>query len=259
VLDGQVGSGQYNGAAAQVWANSGFMTLLTPFPFTGRHPRQLTPEEGRHMVAHIERAVDLLDSQGLIDRTKMAIAGWSWAGVQTDYVLTHSNIRFAAAATTDNYEFNLIQFTMLFGSSAQWDVFRRAWQDQFPWGESAERWRNQSIEFKLDRAKSPWLIEVHGNENVSLYAETYAALKTLKTPVEFYIYPDAPHSVKSPAHRLRSLSTHTDWFRFWLQGYEDSDPAKQGQYVRWRDMREKWKEAKITESTGDQTVGGRIH
>ncbi len=28
-----------------------------------------------------------------------------------------------------------------------------------------------------------------------------------------------------------------DWFRFWLQGYEDPDPAKAEQYKRWRELR----------------------
>jgi hypothetical protein len=28
-----------------------------------------------------------------------------------------------------------------------------------------------------------------------------------------------------------------DWFRFWLQDYEDPDPAKAEQYQRWRELR----------------------
>jgi len=28
-----------------------------------------------------------------------------------------------------------------------------------------------------------------------------------------------------------------DWFRFWLQGYEDPDPAKAEQYKRWGELR----------------------
>ena len=27
------------------------------------------------------------------------------------------------------------------------------------------------------------------------------------------------------------------WFRFWLQDYEDPDPAKAEQYARWRELR----------------------
>jgi hypothetical protein len=28
-----------------------------------------------------------------------------------------------------------------------------------------------------------------------------------------------------------------DWFRFWLKGEEDPDPAKVEQYARWRELR----------------------
>jgi hypothetical protein len=28
-----------------------------------------------------------------------------------------------------------------------------------------------------------------------------------------------------------------DWFRFWLKGEEDPDPAKTEQYKRWRELR----------------------
>jgi hypothetical protein len=29
-----------------------------------------------------------------------------------------------------------------------------------------------------------------------------------------------------------------DWFCFWLKGEEDPDPAKVGQYQRWRELKE---------------------
>jgi hypothetical protein len=37
--------------------------------------------------------------------------------------------------------------------------------------------------------------------------------------------------------RMASQGGSVDWFRFWLQGYEDPDPAKAGQYKRWRELR----------------------
>lgn len=40
-----------------------------------------------------------------------------------------------------------------------------------------------------------------------------------------------------PLHRLISQEMSVDWFDFWLDGHEDSDPKKQDQYVRWRQLR----------------------
>jgi hypothetical protein len=36
---------------------------------------------------------------------------------------------------------------------------------------------------------------------------------------------------------MASQGLSVDWFRFWLQGYEDPDPAKVEQYKRWRELR----------------------
>ena len=37
---------------------------------------------------------------------------------------------------------------------------------------------------------------------------------------------------------MASQGGSVDWMRFWLQDYEDPDPAKAEQYARWRKLRE---------------------
>ena len=46
------------------------------------------------------------------------------------------------------------------------------------------------------------------------------------------------HVLTNPAERLASQGGSVDWFRFWLQDYEDPDAAKTEQYKRWRGLRE---------------------
>jgi hypothetical protein len=45
------------------------------------------------------------------------------------------------------------------------------------------------------------------------------------------------HVITNPVERLASQGLTVDWFRFWLQGYEDPDPTKTEQYRRWRELR----------------------
>jgi dipeptidyl aminopeptidase/acylaminoacyl peptidase len=59
-------------------------------------------------------------------------------------------------------------------------------------------------------------------------------LRAMGKPIDVLYFPTAPHSTKQPRHRWRSLTMHVDWWRFWLQGYEDPDPTKAAQYRRWR-------------------------
>jgi hypothetical protein len=50
------------------------------------------------------------------------------------------------------------------------------------------------------------------------------------------------HVLTNPAVRMASQGGSVDWFRFWLQNYEDPDPAKAEQYARWRGLRKLQKE-----------------
>jgi hypothetical protein len=51
------------------------------------------------------------------------------------------------------------------------------------------------------------------------------------------VFPNEYHVKWQPAHRLAIYNRNLDWFRFWLQDYEDPDPAKTEQYTRWRQFR----------------------
>jgi len=62
-------------------------------------------------------------------------------------------------------------------------------------------------------------------------------LDGLGKPAELLYFATASHSTTRPQHRYRSLSTHIDWWRFWLQGAEDSSPTKAEQYARWRELK----------------------
>ena len=65
----------------------------------------------------------------------------------------------------------------------------------------------------------------------------YAGLYSLKKPVDLILLNSNEHAISNPAERMASQGTNVDWFRFWLQGYEDPDPAKAEQYKRWRELR----------------------
>jgi hypothetical protein len=42
--------------------------------------------------------------------------------------------------------------------------------------------------------------------------------------------------LQNPGQRLASQGGTVDWFDFWLNGHEDSDPVKAEQYKRWREL-----------------------
>jgi len=42
-----------------------------------------------------------------------------------------------------------------------------------------------------------------------------------------------------PADRLLAQEGDVDWFDFWLNGFEDPNPLKREQYLRWEGLKEK--------------------
>lgn len=55
--------------------------------------------------------------------------------------------------------------------------------------------------------------------------------------------------------RLASQGGSVDWFRFWLQGYEDPDPSKAEQYARWRGLRKLQEENEAKEHAAKRENG----
>src|SRR5437879_11222773 len=77
-----------------------------------------------------------------------------------------------------------------------------------------------------------------GYRAVGLYMlGPYSILYSLRKPVDMILLNTGEHGITNPAERMVSQGTNVDWFRFWLQGYEDPDPAKAEQYKRWRGLR----------------------
>ena len=73
--------------------------------------------------------------------------------------------------------------------------------------------------------------------------EPYAGLLLQHKPVELAVLPEGTHLLVKPWERLASSETNADWFRFWLKGEEDPDPAKRAQYERWRALRAQQEQA----------------
>lgn len=70
--------------------------------------------------------------------------------------------------------------------------------------------------------------------------ESWYRLRKGGAQVEWLEYPNESHIKRGPANKYFVYSRNLDWFRFWLQDYEDQQPGKRGQYERWRAMKSAW-------------------
>lgn len=194
-----------------------------------------TPNETEHVMSAYEGAIDLLDSEGIIDRGRVGIIGFSRTCLYVKYALTHSHQHFAAAVASDGFDGGYFEYVAAFplAKSEMESVTGAA-----PFAAGLETWLKKAPGFLLDRVQTP--IQLHANAPASLFEqwEWFSGLQRLNKPVDLFYLPAGTHILVRPRDRMLSEEQSVDWFCFWLKGEEDRNPAKAEQYARWRALRD---------------------
>jgi dipeptidyl aminopeptidase/acylaminoacyl peptidase len=240
--------------APQPIANSGMMYLIRTAPENYNQENEIARRQISKYPAGIAEAVQQMDiwesgikslsAKGLINPAKVGIIGFSRTGWYVEFMLTHGAFHFAAASVADNVEYSLGEYWLLNNASNSYDRIYGG----SPYGPALKNWIKYSIAFNLDKVHTPLLMEAmgHGVSNeipgeippkLAAKYETFVGLEKLNRPVELYFFPNQGHMPDAPKARIESLQQNVDWFRFWLQGCEDTDAAKADQYSRWRQLR----------------------
>lgn len=186
-------------------------------------------DQGR---AAVESAVKFLSAEGRIDRTRVGMGGLSYGSEVTLWTLAHSDVVSAASVSSISVTPTYYLFNSL--RSAFRSNLRKLWQLGAP-EETPERWREISPAYQLDRIKAPILFQMIEQEY--RMALDYALPLMRRHQADIYVFPDETHIKFQPRHKLAVYERNLDWFRFWLQGYEDPSPGKAGQYRIWRGMK----------------------
>lgn len=181
----------------------------------------------------VESAVHLLASEGRIDKSKVGMGGLSFGSEVTMWTLIHSDVIAAAsvASPTPSPMYYLLGRNI--GKSFL-SVLRSNWQLGAP-DETPTQWQKISPTLNLNRIRAPILMQFPEQEY--MFALGYAIPMMLGNRADVYVFPNEPHIKFQPEHKLAVYERNLDWFRFWLQGYENPDPTKAEQYTRWRSMR----------------------
>jgi dipeptidyl aminopeptidase/acylaminoacyl peptidase len=187
----------------------------------------------RAAQAGIEAAVDRLAAEGLVDPKRVGMGGLSFGSEVTTWMTMHSNRLAAASIASTQIEAAYYWANAIAGRDTP-EMLRQAWGLGAP-GETPQAWASLSPALNVDRISAPMLVQIPEQE-YRMIPEFIAKLSRSTTPSEVYAFPNEPHLLIQPRHRAAAYARNLDWFRFWLQGHEDPDPAKVEQYVRWRAM-----------------------
>ena len=165
----------------------------------------------------------------------MGIHGFSRTGLVVQEALVFSDIRFAAASIADANALGMLTYLWGFGGGYP-AMMDNEWIIGAPlWGEkNVKLWAERDPIYHLDRVHTPLRIDAY---SAPTWFDAYAILRRHQKPVEYWAYLDSTHNPVKPRQRLTTQGGNVDWYDFWLNGREDPDPAKAGQYERWRELR----------------------
>jgi dipeptidyl aminopeptidase/acylaminoacyl peptidase len=219
--------------AAQPLAGRGFVVLQ----FDEDLSSISTPGEALSETSAYESGIDYLDKLGLVDRDRVGVIGFSRSGLGVEYALTHSKYHFAAATLAEPSDGGYFAYLSFLPSWPWRSSDFEEINGGLPFGDGLASWMKNSPGFNLAKVTTPVRTEVYDSSRFFLVWEWFAGLSRLRRPVELVYIPDGAHVLVRPRDRLTSQQGNVDWFSFWLQGYEDPDPAKAEQYRRWRELR----------------------
>src|SRR5262249_22470896 len=97
------------GFAAQALAARDIVVLQVP----DSHDAMATPEEAPLMVKTYEKAIDFLETRGIIDRKHVGIIGFSRTCFYVKYMLSHSGYPIAAAVADDGIDGGYFSYVAL--------------------------------------------------------------------------------------------------------------------------------------------------
>jgi hypothetical protein len=217
--------------AARPLAAAGFVVLQ----IEDKHEQSEAFEEAKIHVNGYEAAIQQFADSGVVDPKRVGIIGFSRTCWYVEEALLEYPNRFAAAVIADGVDQSYLQYMLVAPENPS--LKSASENNARPIGKDLETWIKSAPGFRLAELKTPLRIQAIGPFSLLLEWETYASLRVQDKPVDLLYLPRGQHVLQNPAERLASEEGDVDWFRYWLKGEKDSDPAKRAQYERWDNLR----------------------
>lgn len=182
-----------------------------------------------------DAAVKELSGRGLIDPQKVGIEGFSWTCLWVTRAIVFGQTSYRAASITDGIIQSYMTYLVNLDNDGRWPELADGMYGP-PFGVNLQKWTRESPIFNLDRTHAALQVVGLGQQSALAMWEPYAILRRLNRPADFLMLKTSEHLLTNPRARLASQEGVLDWFRFWLQGYVDPDPAKREQYARWEKL-----------------------
>jgi dipeptidyl aminopeptidase/acylaminoacyl peptidase len=205
-------------AFPQVYAGAGYAVFMPNFRGSSNYGAKFAQSNAK-LVGKVDyddilSGIDYLIKAGVADENRLAVAGWSYGGYMSGWIIGHTD-RFKCAA----YGAGLSNAVSYWGTA---DIVqqRERLHGGTPW-EARKTFDEQSPLNYLTNVKTPALI-FHGekDERVPLgqSLETYRTLKRLGATAQLIIYPDQGHGILTPSYQLDKMRREFAWVEKYTAG-----------------------------------------
>jgi dipeptidyl aminopeptidase/acylaminoacyl peptidase len=206
----------FNGTA-QVLAANGFAVLQPNFRgSTGKGLAFAQANKntwGKGDYEDCMTGVDAMIASGLADPDRLGAFGWSYGGYMTFWILTQTD-RFKAVSPGAG-------LSNIYSMYSQNDIqryLRWFYSDKAPWDATDLYWDRSPMKY-VKNVKTPTMI-MHGQVDtrvpIAQAQEFYQALKEMKVPAEFVVYPRENHGFTEPRHQMDRVRRYVRFFAKYL-------------------------------------------
>src|SRR5258706_2970758 len=168
--------------------------------------------------------VDAMIAKGVADPDRLGAFGWSYGGYMTFWILTQTD-RFKAVSPGAG-------LSNIYSMYSQNDIqryLRWFYSDKSPWEAQELYWDRSPMKY-IKNVKTPTMI-MHGQVDtrvpIAQAQEFYMALKEMKVPVEFVVYPRENHGFTEPRHQMDLVRRYVNFFAKYLKAPVVTEPAGQ--------------------------------
>jgi Prolyl oligopeptidase family len=195
----------------------------------------------------IEAKISSLAADGVIDAGRVGLSGSSYG--QEIAMYAYFNSRAFRTMATMGSGWSPMAYLAAGLPFSDWMKARGYLGIDFSDPKAVAQWKEISAAFN-GREDRPPLLWQSGDAERYFSLETWYRLKEADAQIEWLEYPDEGHSKSSPADKWWVYGRNLDWFRFWLQDYQDPDASKSAQYIRWCTIRASWQKAVARRESG---------
>jgi dipeptidyl aminopeptidase/acylaminoacyl peptidase len=195
----------------QMFAAKGYVVLRVNYRGgSGRgsaFAKAIFADWGHKEVEDLLAGVDTLVARGIADPDRLAIGGWSYGGILTDYTIA-SDARFKAAISGAGSANQLATY----GS----DEYVLQYNNELgpPWRNTALWLKVSYPYFHADRIHTPTLFlggEKDFNVPINGGEQMYQAMRTLGVPAQLVVYPGQHHVFTRPSFVVDLAHRMSDW------------------------------------------------